>query len=241
LLHGDCLEEMKKIKDNSIDMVLCDPPYNITQCKWDLAIPFEPMWEQLNRITKQNSAIVIFGSEPFSSFLRVSNMNMYKYDWIWVKDKATNHLNAKKQPMRKTEVISVFYKKQCIYNPQLTKKEKKNIRPATTIRKNIDNYGKMDKKSLRDIPIDMTYPNNMLFYRACFGDKGKSLHPTQKPVELMEYLIKTYTNESDIVLDFAMGSGTTGIACQNLNRNFIGIELDKNYFEIASKRMEENK
>tara|TARA_R110001606_G_C15191270_1_gene630535 strand:+ start:118 stop:822 length:705 start_codon:yes stop_codon:yes gene_type:complete len=230
---------MKDIPDGSVDMVLTDPPYGTTQCKWDSIIDLPLMWEQLKRIIKPNGAIVLFGAEPFSSLLRCSNLKQFKYDWVWQKDKATNHLNAKRMPMRRNEIISVFYKKQCLYKPQLTKKDPKNIRPPTTKRKQVDNYGSMTANSIRQIPVDMSYPNETLYYRGCFGDKGKSLHPTQKPVALMEYLIKTYTNEGEVVLDFTMGSGTTGVACKNLGRNFIGMELDEGYFDIASKRINE--
>ena len=238
LIHGDCLEEMKKIPDGSVDMVLTDPPYGTTACNWDTVIPLEPMWEQLKRVIKPNGAIVLFGSEPFSSALRMSNIKIYKYDWVWEKDKATNHLNAKRMPMRKNELISVFYTNQCLYNPQLSIKDPKNIRPPTTKRKQAENYGAMTSESKRVIPVGMSYPNETLKFRGCFGDKGKSLHPTQKPVALMEYLIKTYTNETETVLDFTAGSFTTGVACVKLNRSFIGIELDSTYFEIAKQRIE---
>lgn len=239
LHQGDCLEILPKIKDQSVDMILTDPPYGTTACKWDSVIPLEPMWEQLKRIIKPNGAIVLFGCEPFSSFLRCANILQYKYDWVWQKDKATNHLNSKKMPMRRNENISVFYKCQCLYVPQLRKKDQKNIRPPTTKRKQADNYGSMTKESRRQIPLDMTYPNETLKFRGCFGDRGKSLHPTQKPVALMEYLIKTYTLENEIVLDFTMGSGTTGVACKNLNRKFIGIEKDEKYFKIAKERIDD--
>jgi len=237
LLQGDCLEIMKTIPGNSIDFCLTDPPYGTTACKWDSVIPFEPMWEQLKKIVKPNGAMALFGCEPFSSALRMSNIKMFKYDWVWQKDKATNHLNAKKQPMRRNELISVFYKKQCLYNPQLKKKNPKNIRPPTVKRRQAENYGAMTKESTRSIPINMTYPHETLKFRGCFADKGKSLHPTQKPVELLEYLIKTYTLEGETVLDFTMGSGSTGVACKNLNRSFIGIEKDNKYFEIARARI----
>jgi site-specific DNA-methyltransferase (adenine-specific) len=197
------------------------------------------MWEQLKRIIKPNGAIVLFGAEPFSSLLRVSNLKQFKYDWVWQKDKATNHLNAKKMPMRRNEIISVFYKKQCLYSPQLQKKDPKNIRPPTTKRKQAENYGAMTAESVRQIPSDMSYPNETLKFRGCSGDKGKSIHPTQKPVALMEYLIKTYTNEGETVLDFAAGSFTTGVACVNIKRKFIGIEMDKNYFDIGVNRIKE--
>lgn len=239
LMQGDCLELMKDIPDGSVDMILCDLPYGTTACKWDSVIPFEPLWEQYKRIIKENGAIVLFGSEPFTSHLICSNLPMFKYNWIWQKDKATGHLNAKRQPMRTVETISVFYKKQCLYIPQLSKKPPENIRPATTKRKNIDNYGSMDKESVRGIPIDMSYPKDILAFRACFGDKGKSNHPTEKPVALLEYLVKTYTNEGDLVLDNCMGSGSTGVACINTGRRFIGMELDPGYFEIAENRITE--
>jgi DNA modification methylase len=242
LLKGDCLEVMDNLIEQGIkvDAVITDPPYGTTACKWDSIIPFDKMWERLDKINKNKGAIVLFGAEPFSSALRMSNIKNYKYDWIWEKDKATNHLNAKKMPMRKTERISVFYKSQCTYNPQLKKKDKKDIRPPTTKRLQADNYGRMTKESVRKIPIDMGYPNEILKFRGCFGDKNKSFHPTQKPVSLMEYLIKTYTNEGETVLDFTMGSGTTALACQNTNRNFIGIEKEDKYFEIAKQRIIDN-
>lgn len=198
----------------------------------------EGMWDKIKKIRKDNSPIVLFGSEPFSSALRMSNSKEYKYDWIWNKDKATNHLNAKKMPMRKTELISVFCLKSSQYYPQFKNKEPKNIRPATTKRKNTGSYGDMSKPSTRDVPITLKYPDNILDFRACFGDKNKSLHETQKPVCLLEYLIKTYTDENDIVLDFTAGSFTTAIACINTNRKFIGIEKDPNYFKLGKERIE---
>lgn len=237
LWQGDCLELMKAIPDKFVDCIITDLPYGTTQCKWDSMIPLNPLWNQYNRIIKDNGAIVLFGAEPFTSKLICSNLKNFKYNWIWKKDKATGHLNAKKQPLRTVETISVFYKKQCVYNPQLIMKDPKNIRPATTKRKNIENYGNMDKESVRTIPIEMGYPKDVLEFRGCFGDKGKSNHPTEKPVDLCEYLIKTYTNERDIVLDSCMGSGTTGVAALNLRRKFISIELDEKFFEIAKERI----
>jgi site-specific DNA-methyltransferase (adenine-specific) len=228
-------------EDIQVDAIITDPPYGTTQCKWDSIIPFEPMWKCLKRIIKLNGAIVLFGSEPFSSALRMSNIKNYKYDWVWQKDKATNHLNAKRQPMRKNELISVFYKKQCLYKPQLKKKNPKDIRPSRTKREQVKNYGAMTKESKRSIPINMGYPDENLYFKGCSGGrKEKSLHPTQKPVALIEYLIKTYTNENEIVLDFTAGSFTTAIAALNLKRNFIGIELDDKYFAIGKKRVEEH-
>jgi len=237
IYNMDCLEGMKKLPDKCIDLVLTDPPYGKTACKWDFIIPLDEMWKQLKRIIKTNGAILIFGIEPFSSFLRISNINQYKYDWVWQKDKATNHLNAKKMPMRRNELISVFYEKQCLYKPQLVKKNPNNIRPPTTKRTQAENYGSMITKSERQIPIDMSYPNETLKFRGCFGDKGKSIHPTQKPVKLIKYLINTYTNENQIILDFTIGSGTTAIACLELNRKYIGYEINKEYFDISQKRI----
>jgi DNA modification methylase len=236
IYNEDCLEGMKKIKDKSIDMILCDLPYGTTQCKWDTIIPFEPLWEQYERIIKNNGAIVLFGCEPFSSHLRISNLKLYKYDWVWDKVKGTGFLNAKRQPMRNHELISVFYKKQCFYNPQKTTghKNKKSFR-----RKDLqtDVYGTMNN----DYNYESTerYPRSIQVFST--DTQNSSLHPTQKPVELCEYLIKTYTNEGETVLDNCMGSGTTAIACINTNRNYIGFELDENYYNIANERIENHK
>jgi len=241
LIQGDCLEKMKDIPDKSIDMVLTDPPYGTTACKWDTIIPFEPMWKQLNRIIKPNGAIVLFGSEPFSSALRMSNIKNYKYDWKWVKQIPGNHLNAKKQPLRSYEDVCVFYKKQPTYNPVLTDKPKSHIR-VNAIDIKVKNNGVVGKvkenvkrNEFRSIPLDKNYPLNVLNIN--IEAKNKRIHQTQKPIELMEYLISTYTNENETVLDFTMGSGTTGVAAKNLNRSFIGIEQDPNYFEIATERI----
>lgn len=236
LYHGDCLEIMPELEP--VDMILSDPPYGTTACKWDSIIPIKPMWKQLNKIIKTAGAIVLFGCEPFSSALRMNNIKNYKYDWVWQKDKVTNHLNSKRQPMRRNEIISIFYKKQCLYNPQLVRKDPKNIRPPTTKRKQAEHYGAMTRKSERTIPINMSYPNETLKFRGCFGTKGQSFHPTQKPVALMEYLIKTYTNEGETVLDFAAGSGTTGVACEKTNRKWVMIEKEEKYCEVAVKRIE---
>ena len=234
-LHkGDCLELMKSIPDGSIDAIITDPPYGTTACKWDSVIDFTLMWEQLNRIVKPNGAIVLFGSEPFSSALRMSNIKNYKYDWVWDKVKGTGFLNAKKQPMRNHEIVSVFYKKQCTYNPLKTKgHNKKESFRGKHLQTEV--YGIMKN--------DYSYSSTERFPRSIqvfsTDTQNSSFHPTQKPVELMEYLIKTYTNETETVLDFTMGSGSTGVACVNTNRNFIGIEMDENYFNIATKRIEE--
>ncbi len=241
LLHGDCLELMKSIPDKSIDAIITDPPYGTTACKWDSVIPFDLMWEQLNRIIKDNGAIVLFGSEPFSSALRMSNIKNYKYDWVWEKDKPSNFLMGKKQPLRYSENISVFYKSQVLYNPQMQKRTNKNKRKnkltSSLLKDETKNIKLTDKYQdrLKSGVNDYIYPKNI----QKFNNRTKGLHPTQKPIVLIEYLIKTYTNENETVLDFTMGSGTTGVACKNLNRNFIGIEMDDKYFEIAKKRIEE--
>jgi site-specific DNA-methyltransferase (adenine-specific) len=222
---------MKGMPDKSIDLVLTDPPYGTTACKWDSVIPFEPMWLQLKRIIKERGAIVLFGSEPFSSALRMSNIKNYKYDWVWDKVKTGNPLNAKKCPLPKTENISVFYKKPATYNPQMTKRDK--VKKSGIVNSdNIKCFSGLDGKSRS---YTHRYPTNLITISN--ADQTKKVHPTQKPVALMEYLIKTYTNEGETVLDFTMGSGTTGVACKKLNRDFIGIELDADYFKIASDRI----
>tara|TARA_R110002012_G_scaffold38538_1_gene107167 strand:+ start:375 stop:1124 length:750 start_codon:yes stop_codon:yes gene_type:complete len=236
LIKGDCLEEMKQIESGSVDAIITDPPYGTTACKWDSVIDFGLMWEQLNRIIKPNGAIVLFGSEPFSSALRMSNIKNYKYDWIWEKTQATGHLNAKRQPLRSNELISVFYKKQCTYNPQKTQGHKPMN--SGVRRLDVQNKTEVYGKATKELPFGGNtdrYPRTNIVFKS---DKQTSYkHPTQKPVELMEYLIKTYTNEEETVLDFTMGSGTTGVAAKNLNRNFIGIEQDDNYFKIATDRI----
>jgi len=238
LYNGDCLELMKSIEDNSIDAIITDPPYGTTACKWDSVIDFELMWEQLNRIIKPNGAIVLFGSEPFSSALRMSNIKNYKYDWVWRKTRPVGHLQAKKQPIKDIETISVFYKKQCLYNPQGTIRveiKHKN----TEARLNSSGFGVVGNAKKEYKQTISNYPRRILDF-ASTHNVGRLTHPTQKPVALMEYLIKTYTKKNETVLDFTMGSGTTGVACKNLYRNFIGIEKDKNYFDIASKRIKEH-
>ena len=233
LYKGECLEVMKSIPDASIDAIITDPPYGTTACKWDSVIPFDLMWEQLNRIIKPNGAIVLFGSEPFSSALRMSNIKNYSYDWVWEKSKITGVLNAKKMPVRKLENITIFTdtnkKSTLTYNPQ-------GLEIKGTLTKqggNSECYGERNKKEY--IQEFTNYPRNLIK----INSEGKTIHPTQKPVALMEYLIKTYTNENETVLDFTMGSGSTGVACVNTKRNFIGIEMDSNYFEIAEQRIKE--
>lgn len=237
LYNGDCLEVMKNIADESIDMILCDLPYGTTACKWDTIIPFEPLWEQYNRIIKDNSAIVLFGSEPFSSYLRMSNINNYKYDWIWDKTFGRQPQLSNIQPMKQHEIISVFEKKgrKVVYYPQKTKLDKPYFSSGAGNNVGTKNEHKLGLKKQVKFYTEKT-PTSLLSYKPV--SNGKNVHPTQKPVALLEYLIKTYTNENETVLDNCMGSGSTGVACKNLNRNFIGIELDKNYFEIAKERIE---
>jgi len=238
LLHGDCLELMKDIPDNSIDMCLTDPPYGTTACKWDTVIPFEPMWAELHRIVKDNGAICLFGSEPFSSALRMSNIKRFKYDWYWDKVLPRNHLNAKKQPLRVIEQILVFYKKQCLYSPIKTHGHNRKI--AKTVYEKKGDGSQVYNSEKRDTFYDSSerYPKGLIAFSTA-NQNGK-VHPTQKPIALLEYLIKTYTLENETVLDFTMGSGSTGVAAKNLGRHFIGIEQDDKYFEIAKQRIHVN-
>ena len=232
ILHGDCLDIMKSIASGSVDMILCDLPYGTTACKWDIIIPFDLLWEQYERVIKPNGAIVLFGAEPFSSYLRLSNINLFKYDWIWDKIKGTGFLNAKKQPMRNHETISVFYKNQCTYNPQKTygHKKKKSFRAK---HHQTDVYGDMNNDYLYE--SSERYPRSIQEFST--DTQNSSLHPTQKPVALFEYLIKTYTNEGQLVLDNCAGSGTTGVACLNTGRRFILIEKDNEYYELCKSRV----
>ena len=225
LLFGDCLERMKEIPDGSIDLILTDPPYGTTACKWDNVIPFEPMWIELKRIIKPNGAIVLFGSEPFSSLLRCSNLKMFKYDFVWEKSKSTGFLNAKRQPLRAHEIIHIFYNKQPTYNPQMVQGEayNKGVRKEQT---KDDVYGSFDQVEVKS--GGDRYPRSVQYFKTAEREGG--LHKSQKPVALLEYLIKTYTNEEDTVLDFTFGSCSTGVAALNTNRKFIGVEMEEKYF-----------
>ena len=307
LFHGDCLELMKNIPDGSVDLVLTDPPYGTTACKWDSVIPFEPMWEQLKRIVKRGGAIVLFGSEPFSSLLRASNIDWYKYDWIWEKEQSSSGLQAKIAPMKKHENISVFFqaptddttnaykwlkeyfqteKKKCGLSSKQMRELLGNYMASHYFTNgeqfaipSLDDYKKLQKTGFFCVPYDRikeeyekgknTYNPQMTEGKAYKGhfapgaevhgksthyvkdnggtryptsilkfNRAKGLHPTQKPVALLEYIIRTYTKESETVLDFTMGSGSTGVACVNTGRNFIGIELDDEYYSVACKRIE---
>ncbi len=228
LMLGDCLERMKEIPDGSVDMVLCDLPYGTTACKWDSILPFDELWTQYNRICKSNAVMVFTSTQPFTTALINSNIENFKYQWYW-KKRPVNFLNAKKQPMRNIEDILVFCSGVGVYNPQgLIEKRRVNKRSNST--ETNREHGKENVSEFTN------YPNQII--DIANGERG--LHPTQKPVALMEYLIKTYSNEDNIILDNCMGSGTTGVACKNLNRKFIGIEMDAKYFEIAKKRILES-
>ena len=238
LRQGDCLELMKEIPDGSVDMVLCDLPYGVTACKWDVVIPVEKLWEQYKRIVKSNGAIILFGSEPFSSEIRVSNRKDYRYDWIWDKRRGSNFQNAHKQPMKSHENVLVFYQRQPTYNPVYWYGNPYKVGGGE--RKRIIEGIRGNKSAAKFRPVTTSedgrrYPLSIIK----FERDGSRIHPTQKPVALLEYLIKTYTNEGETVLDNCMGSGSTGVACVNTGRNFIGMELDPGYFEIAKKRIEE--
>jgi len=233
LIKGNCLEVMKSIPSGSIDAIITDPPYGTTACKWDSVIDFDLMWEQLKRVIKPNGAIVLFGSEPFSSFLRVSNIKNFKYDWIWNKKKAGNFRAVKSMPLMDYEKISVFNHNRDNYTPQMTEGK---------IRQKGGYYSKHEQPLNSGTKAkfnNLYYPKGIIEFSKANNVDSK-LHPTQKPIALMEYLIKTYTNKNETVLDFTMGSGSTMVACQNTNRNGIGIEQDEKYFEIAQKRIKEN-
>ena len=231
--QGDCLELMKDIEDNSVDMILCDLPYGTTRNKWDSVIPFEPLWEQYNRIIKDNGAIVLTSQQPFTSSLVMSNAQMFKYGWVWIKEAGTGFLNAKKYPLKNTEDILVFCKKPHVYNPQMRAGKPYICKKGGAT----NNYNKDSKENIVTVNSGERYPLTSLNFSR---DKFK-IHPTQKPVALFEYLIKTYTNEGDLVLDNCVGSGTTNVACFNTNRRCIGMEKDEEYFKIATKRLEDCK
>jgi DNA modification methylase len=234
ILLGDCLELMKYIPNGSIDMILCDLPYGTTACKWDSVIPFEPLWEQYERIIKDNGAIVLTASQPFTSTLIMSNIKNFRYEWVWQKDKASGFLNANKMPLKSHENIVVFYKKLPLYNPQKTigglQRKRTRKKPTHEV------LGKTGVKEKHIIWQDSTrYPISVLEFDV--DTINHSLHPTQKPVSLMEYLIKTYTNEGELVLDNTAGSGTTAIACLNTKRQFIVMEKEQKYYDIILKRV----
>lgn len=262
LYNDDCLKILPTLKEKSIDFVLTDLPYGTTNCKWDEVISFDLMWKEVQRLIKDKSAVALFGSEPFSSSLRMSNIKWFKYDWIWEKQKASNFMSYKYSPLKYHEIISIFSKTTHNYYPQrykvlelneVLKYDKKQMKSLFQ-NKDYDRFGTVDRRKNRnDMAVNKEYLGTDIS-RTRYKDDGyrspksvlkinkqsqTNVHPTQKPVALLEYLIKTYTNENDTVLDFTMGSGSTGVACKNLNRNFIGIELDTDYFNIAKKRIDE--
>ena len=234
IYNEDCLEGMKKIEDKSVDMILCDLPYGTTACKWDAIIPFEPLWEQYERIIKDNGAIVLTASQPFTSALVMSNPSIFRYEWIWIKSRASLFQNARKMPMKRHENILVFYKKLPTYNLELKKLEKK----IKSSRKNKGGnlIGKISEKEYYQEETGFNFSD--IFFR---NPNNKNIHPTQKPIPLFEHLIKTYTNEGEVVLDNCMGSGTTAIACMNINRNYIGFELDEEYYNVSLDRIKKHK
>ena len=237
LRYGDTIEQMKLIPDKSIDAIICDLPYGTTKCKWDSIIPFDKLWNEYNRIIKDSGAIALFGREPFSSKVRLSNENNYRYDWIWEKSKATNFLFAKQMPLIAHEDIMIFYNKLPTYNPQKTKGKPYN--KGIEKRNEIEAVGKIGNGNLLINESGDRNPRSVIYFRTAESE-GK-FHPTQKPISLIEYLILTYSNENDIVLDNTFGSCTTGIACINTNKNFIGIENNMDYFNISLKRVEEKR
>ena len=231
LIHGDCMEYMERFTDKKFDMILCDLPYETTACKWDTVIPFEPLWKQYKRIIKDNGAIVLTASQPFTSALVMSNVGMFKYCWVWDKALPTGHLDAKRRPMRQHEDILVFAKGKTLYNPSMrTGKLRKKGNSGQS-----ECYGKFNRVSSIN---DQYYPTTIL--RISNANQQVKDHPTLKPVPLFEYLIRTYTNEGDLVLDNCVGSGTTAIACLNTNRDFIGIEKDRGYYDIVVKRLKDH-
>ena len=233
IYNEDCLEGMKRIPDGSVDMILCDLPYGTTACKWDTIIPFEPLWEQYERIIKDNGAIVLTASQPFTNSLINSNTNLFKYDLIWQKSRPSNFPLAKKRPLKYHEDVCIFYKSQPKYNPQMVLGKANHRTKLTRGMNNIIGDSGEGKQWVNT--SNLKYPKSIMTFKST--DSTQNFHPTQKPVPLFEYLIKTYTNEGDTVLDNCIGSGTTAIACINTNRNYIGFELDKHYCDIANERV----
>jgi DNA modification methylase len=236
ILTGDCLERLKELPDNSIDMVLCDLPYGTTQCKWDTIIPFEPLWAEYNRVCKINAPMVFTASQPFTSQLINSNIKNFKYTWVWEKSKATGYLNAKRMPMRAHEDVCVFYRKPPVYNPRMRQGTPYNKgrahRPTEVYGSQVSTLVKND--------TGLRYPRTVVYFKTAESE-GKVLHPTQKPVELFKYLIETYSNEGDVILDSCIGVGTTALAAIQSDRHYIGIELDPKYVSITNHRIKELK
>ena len=239
IYNEDCLEGMKRIADGSIDMVLCDLPYGTTRCKWDTVIPFEPLWEQYKRVIKSNGAIVLTASQPFTSALVMSNPKMFRYDWCWKKNAGSNFGCVKFQPMKEHESVLVFYSGRATYNPQMQERAesgKNRVKTVVNYSTKTELVGDSLHSNMSSLRPTLRYPSSVQLF-----NRERGLHPTQKPVALFEYLIKTYTNPGELVLDNCMGSGTTAVACMNTGRNFIGFEMDKRYYDIACNRIEQHK
>jgi site-specific DNA-methyltransferase (adenine-specific) len=245
LIQAECLEAMKHLPTGSVDMVLCDLPYGTTACKWDVVIPFEPLWAEYRRVAKPNAAIVLTATQPFTSALVMSNPKMFRHEWVWDKDKAGNFANAKRAPLRATEDVLVFSKEPPTYYPQMVAAEDKNKRPRDRAYAAKGDITQGMASGLFKVSEthneELRYPKNILRIKSTEGECNNlnRVHPTQKPVALMEYLIRTYTNKGEVVLDNTMGSGTTGVACINTGRRFIGIEREANYYEVACSRVSE--
>jgi len=239
LFWADCFDVFPFIEDKSIDAIICDLPYRTTQNKWDSVLPLDKLWKQYKRILKDNGIVVLFASQPFTSVLGYSNLKMLKYSLVYEKSHSSGHLNANKMPMRKHEDILIFYNKLPTYNPQKEPKTKANIRPNKKVATLTTCYGLFDPNAERTDDINIAFPQSIIKANNSTTGGNRGLHPTQKPIELMEYLIKTYTNENEIVLDNTMGSGTTGLACLKTNRQFIGIEKEKQYYDVAVRRLSE--
>lgn len=236
LWHGDCLELMKEVPNCSVDMILCDLPYGTTACKWDANIPFVPLWEHYQKVIKDTGVIILFSKQPFTTDLINSNRNWYRYSWLWIKNIANGYLNAKIMPLQVYEELCVFYKRKPKYNPQIEYGFERKTSRASTKRKckAAEVYNKAI--CVKDYDSTARYPINVLYFES---DKHKNcLHPTQKPLALLEYLLNTYTDKGDLVLDNCMGSGTSGVACKIWGRKFIGMELEQKYFDIAKRRID---
>ena len=233
IFNGDCMEIMKEIPDNSVDMILCDLPYGTTQCKWDTVLPLEDLWKEYHRVCKLNAAIVLTAAQPFTSALIMSNPKYFKYNWVWEKSKATGYLNAKKMPLRAHEDVCIFYKKPPVYNPQMVQGTPYN---KGTAHRPTDVYGSQ-RETLVKNDSGLRYPRTVQYFKTAESE-GKVLHPTQKPLALFEYLIRTYSNEGDLILDNCIGCGTTAVACINTNRDYIGIELEEKYYNITLERIQ---
>lgn len=238
IYKGDCLELMKQIKDKSINLILCDLPYGTTQCKWDTIIPLDKLWIQYERIITLDGVIILTASQPFTSALVMSNPNLFRYDYSWRKSNCTGHLNAKKMPLRQHEDILVFCRKMPKYNPQIFSKN--YVRANQRSVKSKGAYGDAKEGIFRVIPKEKGYPRSILEFNTAYHEREAGLHPTQKPVALFEYLIKTHSDEGDLILDNCIGSGTTAVACKRTKRNFIGIEKEQTYVDIANKRLCQN-